>query len=153
MAILDLSDRAYIVVENVVPTMQTVRGFFELLEDVEFSEAKQRLVLNRFTKAGGNPGQSEVEGYLERDVDFIIPFDRAVVQAANIGQPFVSSAGRFSKSAKAVRAIADEIETIETAGPSPQAGVSAPAQPTTQQPRIVQPEPEEPALIDEEWME
>lgn len=153
MAILDLSDLAYVVVENVVPTMQTVRGFFELLEDVEFPDAKQRLVLNRFTKAGGNPGQSEVEGYLERSVDFVIPFDRAVVQAANIGQPFVSSATRFSKSAKAVRAIADQIESLETAGPAPQAAGSPPTQPNTQSPRIIQPEPEEPALIDEEWME
>ena len=31
MAILDLCDQAVIVVENVVPTLQTVRGFFDLL--------------------------------------------------------------------------------------------------------------------------
>ena len=98
MAILDLSDLAYVVVENVVPTMQSVRGFFELLDEVEFPVAKQRLLLNRFTRSGGNPGQSEVETYLERPVNHIVPFDRKVVQAANIGQPFVLNAGRFSKS-------------------------------------------------------
>ena len=156
MAILDLSEAAYIIVENVVPTMQTVRGFFDLLEDVEFPEAKQRLVLNRFTKGAGNPGHSEVEGYLERDVDYIIPFDRAVVQAANIGQPFVNTAGRFSKSAKAIREIAAEIEelslgsSVAPAPPSP-----APAARSNGRPRrIVEPDPEEPALIDEEeWIE
>ena len=149
MAILDLSDAAYIIVENVVPTMQTVRGFFELLEDVEFPSAKQRLVLNRFTKSGGNPGQSEVETYLDREVNYIVPLDRAVVQAANIGQPFVLSSGRFSKSAKAIRAIVEEIEAMST-------GTNvrpAAAQPKRRREPVVESEPEAPALIDEEWME
>ena len=115
MAILDLSDRAYIVLENVVPTMQSVRGFFELLDDVEFSESKQRILLNRFTRAGGNPSRTEVESYLDRDVDHVIPFDRKFIQAANTGQPFVLNAGRFSKSARTVREIATEIEELSPA--------------------------------------
>ena len=116
MAILDLSDMAYIVLENVVPTMQSVKGFFELLEDVEFPKQKQRIVLNRFTKIGGNPSQAEVETYLDRPVDHLVPFDRKVIQAANTGQPFVLNAGRFSKSAKAVRGIAAEIDSLAAAG-------------------------------------
>ncbi|MFK7819601.1 MAG: hypothetical protein AB8G99_12855, partial [Planctomycetaceae bacterium] len=123
--------------------------FFELLSDVEFPSAKQRLVLNRFTKAGGNPGQSEVEAYLEREVNYVIPFDRAVVQAANVGQPFVLSAGRFSKSAKAVRAIAAEIEALDiesTARPSPVPQASKPEP-------AIESESESPAFIDEEWTE
>ena len=159
MAILDLSDLAYVVVENVVPTMQTVRGFFELLNDVEFPEAKQRLILNRFTRSGGNPGQSEVETYLNRDVDQIIPFDRAVVQAANVGQPFVLNATRFSKSAKAIRAIADEIETLGSGtGTRPAKARASKKARSKSNGRVhpaveVEPEPPEPALTDEEWLE
>ena len=112
MAILDLSDLAYIVLENVVPTMQNIRGFFDLLDDVEFPAEKQRLLLNRFSKIGGNPDQAEVESYLDRDVDHVVPFDSKVIQAANTGTPFVMNAGRFSKSARAVRGIAEEITSL-----------------------------------------
>jgi pilus assembly protein CpaE len=112
MAILDLCDVAYIVLENVVPTMQSIRGFFDLLEDVEYPETKQRVLLNRFTRSGSNPGVTEVESYLNRAVDHVIPLDRKVVQAVNTGQPIVLDAGRFSKSARAVRKIALEIEEL-----------------------------------------
>ena len=112
MAILDLSDIAYIVLENVVPTMQSIRGFFELLDDVEFPEEKQRLLLNRFARSGGNPSRTEVESYLDRAVDHLIPFDRKVLQAVNLGQPFVLNSGRFSRSSRVVRDIATEIEEL-----------------------------------------
>ena len=94
--------------------MQSVRGFFELLDDVEFAAPRQRLLLNRFTRSGGNPGRAEVESYLDRPVDHLIPFDRNVIQAANTGQPFVLNAGRFSKSARTVRDIVAEIEELSS---------------------------------------
>ena len=122
MAILDLSDLAYIVLENVVPTMQSIRGFFELLDDVEFAEQKQRVLLNRFTRSGSNPGLAEVESYLDRDVDHLIPFDRKVIQAVNTGQPFVLDAGRFSKAARAVRDIVVEIEEMASMSPNSDGG-------------------------------
>lgn len=115
MTILDLSDQAYVVLENVVPTMKSVRGFFDLLDDVEFPESKQRLLLNRFTRSGGNPSRTEVESYLDRDVHHLIPYDSKVIRAANTGQPFVLNARRFSKSARTVRNIVAEIESLSSA--------------------------------------
>ena len=112
MAILDLCDLAYIVLENVVPTMQTVRGFFSLLDDVEFSETRQRVLLNRYSQMGGNPSRWEVESYLQREVDHVVPFDRRVIRAANTGHPFVLDASRFSRTARAISAIVDEVEEI-----------------------------------------
>ena len=159
MAILDLSDAAYIVVENVVPTMQTVRGFFELLSDVEFPDSKQKLILNRFTRAAGSPGVAEVENYLNRDVDHIIPFDKAVLQAANVGQPFVMNATRFSKTAKAVREIADEIEafgsgsSVQTSSRKPRAKAKSNGRVHPEVEVASEPEPVEPTLSDEEWLE
>lgn len=109
MAILDLSDMAYVVAENVVPTLQTVRGFFELLADVEFPKDRQRIVLNRFSRSGSSPGRGEVEQYLGRTVDYVIPFDKKIVQAANTGSPFVLSLSRFSKAKRAIRDLVDDI--------------------------------------------
>ncbi|MCG8649963.1 MAG: AAA family ATPase [Pirellulales bacterium] len=112
MAILDLSDRAYVMVENVVPTMETVRSFFGLLEDVEFQTGRQKLVLNRYSRAAGGPSEHEVESYLGRDVDHVIPFDKKVILAANTGQPLVLSGGRFRKTVRSFRRLTDEIESI-----------------------------------------
>lgn len=112
MAILDLSDRAIVVVENVVPTLQTVRGYFDLLAEVEFPEAQQKVLLNRYTTRSGGPGVSEVARYLDREIDYVLPFDRSILLAANTGKPFVSSASRWNRSAKAIRNMADEIETL-----------------------------------------
>ena len=115
MAILDLSDLAVIVVENVVPTLQTVRGFFSLLSEVEYPRAQQRVLLNRYSTRAGGPNVQEVSRYLGRDADYLIPFDRKVVQAANTGSPFISSGLRWNKAANAIRAIADEIEDLSSA--------------------------------------
>ncbi len=109
MAILDLSDMAYIVAENVVPTLQTVRGFFELLSDVEYPVSKQQIVLNRFSKSGSSPSLGEVEQFLGRGVNHVIPYDKKVVQAANVGSPFVLSLNRFSKSKRAVEGLVDDL--------------------------------------------
>ena len=109
MAILDLSDVAYIVTENVVPTLQMVRGFFELLSDVDFPESRQRIVLNRYTKSGSSPDRGEVEEYLGRPVDHLIPYDKRIIRAANTGSPFVQSASWFSRSRRAIRDLAEDI--------------------------------------------
>lgn len=114
MAILDLSDKAYVVTENVVPTLQIVKGFFELLEDVDFPESRQGIVVNRFTKSGSSPGRGEVEEYLGRSIDHLVPFDKKIIQSANIGSPFVLSANRFSRSKRALRELADDI--VESSG-------------------------------------
>ncbi|WP_182865118.1 AAA family ATPase [Rhodopirellula sp. JC639] len=114
MAILDMSDEAYVVLENVVPTMQIVRGFFDLLDEVDFPVDRQRVVLNRFSKTGGSPSRHDVERYLGRTVDHVVPYDKRIVQSANIGHPFVMSPNRFSKSARAIREMAGAIEQLRT---------------------------------------
>ncbi len=114
MAILDMSDYAYVVLENIVPTMQIVRGFFDLLSEVDFAVERQRILLNRFSKSGGSPSRGDVERYLGRQVDHVIPFDKRVIQAANLGHPFVLSPNRFSKSARTIRKLVDSIEELRS---------------------------------------
>ena len=110
MAILDLSDAAYVVAENVVPTLKTVRGFFKLLEDVGFDKQKWRIVINRFSTHTGSPNLAEVERYVGQKVDHVVPWDKKFVLAANVGQPLLMSKLRWNKSAKALAQIVDSIE-------------------------------------------
>lgn len=110
MAILDLSDAAFIVAENVVPTLKTVEGFFQLLSEVGFSEDKWRVVINRFTTQAGAPNLQEVERFLGRTVDHVVPWDKKVILSANLGQPLLSSSIRWNKPSKVLKEIVDSIE-------------------------------------------
>ena len=59
VAVLDLSDRAYVVVENVVPTVLGAIKLMEVLRSLGLSNERQRVVLNRYTTLPGSvkPGR------------------------------------------------------------------------------------------------
>ena len=109
MTILDLTDEAMIIVENVVPTLQMIKGFFTLLEEFDFPIERQNIVLNRFATKSGAPSVSEVARYLNRDPDYVIPFSPKLLTAANTGVPFIKNAPRWNKSATALRNMARDI--------------------------------------------
>ena len=87
-----------------------MRGFFQLLEDVGFDEQKWRMVLNRFSSYAGSPSLAEVERFVGQTVDFVIPWDKKFVLAANVGQPLLSSKFRWNKSFRALNRIVESIE-------------------------------------------
>ena len=89
VAVLDLSDRAYIVLENVVPTLLGGVKFLEVLRGLGISPDRQRVVLNRHTTLPGSVKPAEVANRLGHDVDHVIPFDKGIVVAANTGEPYV----------------------------------------------------------------
>lgn len=115
MAALDLSDRVYIVLENVVPTLQGGAKLIELLDGLGYDRTRQRLVLNRYATTSGNIRADQVATELRRDVDHVIPYDRQVVLAANTGQPYVFNAGRFSRLGRSTRALVREVEAMSGA--------------------------------------
>lgn len=111
MAILDLSDRSYIVLDNSVPTVLSGVKFLELLRGMDYPPARQEIVLNRFMRGWGNPSARDVAERLQRNVNHVIPFDRKVQTAANLGEPFVTRAGYWSSSGGAMRRLAEEIDS------------------------------------------
>ncbi len=54
LAVLDFSDRVYIVLENVVPTLQGAVKFVKLLDGLGVVDERQRIVLNRTTSLPGS---------------------------------------------------------------------------------------------------
>ena len=93
VAVLDLSDRAYIVLENVVPTLLGGVKFLEVLKGLGVSPDRQRVVLNRYTTLPGSVKPAEVANRLGHNVDHVIPFDKGIVVAANTGEPYVLRRG------------------------------------------------------------
>jgi pilus assembly protein CpaE len=112
MAVLDLSDRVYIVLENVVPSLVNGRKLLELFDGLGCPSPRRRIVLNRYTTAGGSLKAADVAVQLGCDVHYVLPFDHKALLAANTGRPFVLTAGRFSRLGRAMRAVVKDLETV-----------------------------------------
>jgi pilus assembly protein CpaE len=117
MAVLDLSDRVYVVLESVVPTLHGGARLIQLLDSLNFPRDRQRVVLNRYS-AGfiGNLKPADAAMRLGRDVDHIIPYEKKVVINMNLGSPYILRPAWFSRFHRAVNRVVDEVEGL---GPQP----------------------------------
>lgn len=104
-----------------------MRGFFDLLDDVEFPTTRQRVLMNRYSTRAGGPSKEEVARYLGREADYVIPYDRKIILAANTGKPFITSSisMRWNKAASAIRELVDDIEAFGVASVAKPATVSS----------------------------
>ena len=115
VAILDLSDRAYVVVENVVPTLVGAAKILELLDGLGITRERRRIVLNRYLKVPGSLALGDVADRLGQAIDWVLPFDRRVVVAANLGDPSFLSSGWFNQYSRRLRGLVGEIESMTAA--------------------------------------
>jgi pilus assembly protein CpaE len=76
MAVLDLSDRAFVVLESVVPTVLGAVKLLRLLDDLGFPRERQRVVLNRHATIPGGLSPGDVADRLGRKVDFVVPYQK-----------------------------------------------------------------------------
>jgi pilus assembly protein CpaE len=115
VAVLDLSDRAYVVLENVVPTLLGAVKFVEVLAGLGLSKERQRIVLNRYTTLPGSVKPADVANRLGHNVDHVVPFDKRIVIAANTGEPYVMRAGRWFGCGRHLRRLVDDIDSMSEA--------------------------------------
>jgi pilus assembly protein CpaE len=118
IATLDLSDRAYVVMENVVPTLLGAVKMLEVLERIGFAAARQSLVINRHQRVAGSLTLSEVAARLGRPIDHVLPFDKRVVKAANSGMPIGARAVTFGFGgfSRPLRRLVDDVASLEGSG-------------------------------------
>src|SRR5580692_8972665 len=88
MAVVDSCDQAYIVLENVVPTLLGISKLLGLLDAVGFPRDRQRIVINRYVRHSGCLKPADVALRLGRDVDHVVPYSRGLIAAANLGRPY-----------------------------------------------------------------
>ena len=112
IAVLDLSDRVFIVLENVVPTLLGGVRLLEVLERVGVPEARQSLVVNRFQRIAGSLSIEEVAERLGRSIEHVLPFDKRVIAAANSGRPIAANPLRFSRFSRSMQQLADAVAAI-----------------------------------------
>lgn len=110
MAILDLSDRAYIVVQNTVPNVLGAARLLPVIEHLGFPKERTRIVLNNnFEKAPGGLTLEDVEARLDADVDHIIPYQKRLITALNTGRPYILHGTQLFGFGKAVKRLVDEL--------------------------------------------
>lgn len=129
VSVLDLSDRAYVVLENVVPTLLGGVKFVEVLEGLGISKERQRIVLNRYTHLPGSVKAPDVAVRLGRKVDHVINFDTKIVVAANTGEPYVLHASRLYGSGRRLRQLVDDIEAMHATAARPLSPAAPPSTP------------------------
>ncbi|MCA9072034.1 MAG: AAA family ATPase, partial [Planctomycetaceae bacterium] len=89
MAVLDLSDASFVVLDNVVPTVLGTAKLLEVIEGLGYPAEKFAVVVNRYLRAAGHPRIEDVADRLQREISHAIPYDKKLLLSANTGQPFV----------------------------------------------------------------
>ncbi len=112
VAALDLSDRAFVVVENVVPTLLGAISLLNVLERIGFPAERQRLIVNRNQSISGNLALSDIAARLQRSIDYVFPFDKRVIAAANLGQPVGLHSMRFSGFSRMLQQLVNDVESL-----------------------------------------
>ena len=128
VAVLDLCDRVMLVFENVVPTLQGAVQLLRLLNNLGFPQHRRRVILNRYTTLPGSLRPADVAARLGHNVDYVFPYDKQVIIAANMGEPFVLRAGRFSTLGRQLREFVDDVEAITEEETPPEAAPAGPPQ-------------------------
>jgi pilus assembly protein CpaE len=117
LAALDLADRIYVVTEAVAPTVSSTQRLLGLVDELGLGE-RVRIVVNRYSSFEGNLSEGILGQRLGRPVDRIVPYDRAVVVAANRGAPLVL-AQRKGAFAEAIGELAGDAVDTTRSGAAP----------------------------------
>ncbi|HWL08128.1 MAG TPA: hypothetical protein VNQ76_06985, partial [Planctomicrobium sp.] len=103
------SDRAFIVLDNLVPTVLAVSRLLHVLDGLKLDSQRQRLVLNRVVNVFGGLQRDDIEGKIGRPIDYLIPYHRAIMSGGNIGVPFLSQRHPFSGTDRKLRRLIQDI--------------------------------------------
>ena len=75
VAILDISDRAYLVVQDTAPVVVGSARLQTVIEELGFERSRTRIVVNRnLTRFTGRLRPSEIEERLGREIDHLVPY-------------------------------------------------------------------------------
>ena len=114
VATLDLSDRAYIVMENVVPTLLGAVTLLDVLDRIGFPAERQKLIVNRMQQVSGSLSLPDIAARMNRPIDHVLPYDKQVIAAANCGEPIGARSVGFGLGGfvRPLRAVVDEIDAL-----------------------------------------
>lgn len=107
LAVGDLSDYIVILTEAIVPTIKGTRDLLAMLGEAGYPQERIRIVLNRYTRFSGNVDAQWVAQSLKRAIDYVLPYDKALHEHANLGKPYLSSRPQTKMAEQIERLAAD----------------------------------------------
>ncbi|MBV8266030.1 MAG: AAA family ATPase [Planctomycetaceae bacterium] len=117
ITVYDQSDLLYIVLENVAPTILGVAKLLKTLASIGVSKEKQRFVINRYHRMSGGLQPRDAAQMLGRDIQLVVPFDRKLIRAADMGRPYLLAKRPFSSTARRLRELVDDVEELNFSVP------------------------------------
>ena len=107
LAILDMSDLAFVVLNDSAPTVNGTAELLTVLDRVGLDRTRCRVILNK-THPGRGAGVSptDVAIRLDRTLDHVVPYSSAVLSAANTGKPPTAGMGRLGRWGRALAGVA-----------------------------------------------
>jgi len=112
MSVLDIANRNYIVLDNVVPSVISAVHLLRLLENLQYPRERLRIIVNRYQLIAGNPLVDDIARSLGTKVDHVLPYDKRAVTAANLGRPFTMDIVRWSKLHRTFNELRDDVLAI-----------------------------------------
>jgi MinD superfamily P-loop ATPase len=113
MAVLDLCDAAFVVTQGTAPAVAGIARLLPVLDGLGLPASRQRLVVNyNYKPFLGNLRPSDIGARLDRAVDYVVPYDRRVLESVNSGVPRILRARRWERFGRAIsRMVADLSDT------------------------------------------
>jgi pilus assembly protein CpaE len=111
LSLLDVADLVYIVMQGTVPSVVGTVRFLGVLDTLGLPREHQRLVLNQnYSRFGGNLTPRDIQRRLQREVDYVFPYQKRVLVSMNTGHPYILKSMRFFGFGREMSALVDEIE-------------------------------------------
>jgi pilus assembly protein CpaE len=116
----DISEHLIVLATLDVPSVNNMRVFLSTLDRLKIPTHGLHLVLNKAEKGVGFSG-ADVEQVLGRSWDLVLPYDREVSRAVNLGLPVTEAAPATEVSRRLVGGIGAILPGIEMETPAPPA--------------------------------
>lgn len=112
LAMLDMSDRIYLVTQQSLPALKNASRFFDLAETLDYSRDKVLLLVNRSSDRLGI-SVKDIASTLKRPVIATLPIDdEAVNRAIDEGKPLITGRHRRRPIATALNSLAEVTMTL-----------------------------------------
>lgn len=110
MAVLDVTDLGFVVIQGTAPSVVGTVRLLPVLKGLGFTEERQRLVLNQnYRNFSGNLKPADIERRLSRELDYIFPYQKGLLVAANAGEPYILHTHRYFGFGREMSALVDDI--------------------------------------------
>ncbi|CUQ67320.1 AAA family ATPase [Candidatus Nitrospira inopinata] len=116
MAVLDVTDVGFIVMQGTAPSIVGMVKFLPMLKGLGFGEDRQRLVLNQnYRNFAGNLKLTDIERRLGRQLQYVFPYQKGILVAANAGEPYILGLHRYFGFGREMEALVDDIAEQQSA--------------------------------------